>query len=58
VPDKWVQGIKTNAVRSGDDYIINGQKTFISNGQARPSCRSLSLFSCSARACKAKEVLK
>eukprot|EP00048_Salpingoeca_helianthica_P015799 m.228670 g.228670 ORF g.228670 m.228670 type:complete len:417 (+) comp17556_c0_seq1:125-1375(+) len=28
-----LQGIKTTAVRSGDDFIINGQKTFISNGQ-------------------------
>ena len=25
-------GIRTNAVRDGDDWIINGQKTYISNG--------------------------
>jgi acyl-CoA dehydrogenase len=28
-----VQGIRTRAVREGDDYIINGAKTYISNGQ-------------------------
>ena len=28
-----LQAIKTSAVRDGDSYIINGQKTFISNGQ-------------------------
>lgn len=28
-----LQGIKTTAVRNGDDYIINGSKTFITNGQ-------------------------
>jgi len=28
-----LQGIRTNAVRSGNEYIINGQKTFITNGQ-------------------------
>jgi alkylation response protein AidB-like acyl-CoA dehydrogenase len=28
-----LQGIRTTAVRSGNDYLLNGQKTFISNGQ-------------------------
>ena len=28
-----LQGIRTSAVRDGDDWILNGQKTFISNGQ-------------------------
>lgn len=28
-----LQGIRTRAVRDGDDYLISGQKTFISNGQ-------------------------
>ena len=28
-----LQGIKTTAIRDGDDLIINGQKTFITNGQ-------------------------
>lgn len=27
-----LQGIKANAVRQGEEYIINGSKTFISNG--------------------------
>jgi acyl-CoA dehydrogenase len=28
-----LQGIRTTAVRDGDGYVLNGQKTFISNGQ-------------------------
>jgi long-chain-acyl-CoA dehydrogenase len=28
-----LQGIRTRAVREGDDYVMSGQKTFISNGQ-------------------------
>ncbi len=28
-----LQGIMTSAVRTGDGYLLNGQKTFISNGQ-------------------------
>jgi alkylation response protein AidB-like acyl-CoA dehydrogenase len=28
-----VAGVKTRAVRDGDDYIINGEKTWISNGE-------------------------
>jgi acyl-CoA dehydrogenase len=28
-----LQGIRTRAVREGDEYVITGQKTFISNGQ-------------------------
>jgi acyl-CoA dehydrogenase len=28
-----LQGIRTTAVRDGSDYILNGQKTFITNGQ-------------------------
>ena len=27
-----LQGIRTTAVKDGDDYIINGSKTFITNG--------------------------
>ncbi|MDP9796604.1 acyl-CoA dehydrogenase [Catenuloplanes nepalensis] len=27
-----LQGMRTSAVRDGDDWILNGQKTFISNG--------------------------
>lgn len=27
-----LRGIRTTAIRDGDDFIINGQKTFISNG--------------------------
>jgi len=28
-----LQGVKTQAVRDGDDYVVNGSKTFITNGQ-------------------------
>jgi long-chain-acyl-CoA dehydrogenase len=28
-----LQGIRTRAVREGDDFVVSGQKTFISNGQ-------------------------
>ena len=28
-----LQSIKTSAVRDGDDYVINGSKTYITNGQ-------------------------
>lgn len=28
-----LKGIRTRAVRDGDDYVINGQKVYISNGQ-------------------------
>ncbi len=28
-----LQGIRTTAVRDGDSYVLNGQKTFISHGQ-------------------------
>ncbi len=28
-----LQGIRTSAVKDGDDYVINGAKTFITNGQ-------------------------
>src|ERR1700730_7136927 len=29
-----LKNIRTRAVRSGDEYVINGQKVFISNGQS------------------------
>jgi len=28
-----LQGIKTNAVKDGSDYVVNGSKTYITNGQ-------------------------
>ena len=30
--DRTLQSIRTKAVKDGDHYIINGQKTFITNG--------------------------
>ena len=26
-------GVRTSAVRDGDDWVLNGQKTFITNGE-------------------------
>lgn len=28
-----LQGVRTTAIRDGDDYIVNGSKTYITNGQ-------------------------
>ena len=28
-----LQAVRTTAIRDGDDYIINGSKTYITNGQ-------------------------
>lgn len=28
-----LQGVKTTAIRDGDEYVLNGSKTFITNGQ-------------------------
>ncbi len=28
-----LQGVRTTAVRDGDDYVVNGSKTYITNGQ-------------------------
>ncbi len=55
-----LQGIRTVAVRDGDDYIVNGTKTWITNGihgtcfavlvktdpEAQPRHRGMSLFIC------------
>ena len=34
-PGSDLQGIRTSAVDAGDHYVLNGQKTFISNGHPR-----------------------
>src|SRR3546814_10338660 len=39
-----LQAVKTTAIRDGNEFVINGQKTFITNGQnadqiGRASCR-------------------
>ena len=33
-----LQAIRTTAIRDGDEYILNGQKTFITNGQHADLC--------------------
>jgi len=33
-----LQAIKTTAIKDGDSYVINGQKTFISNGMLNDLC--------------------
>ncbi|KAA0184831.1 hypothetical protein HAZT_HAZT007590 [Hyalella azteca] len=48
-----VQGIKTRAVRDGDDWILNGSKTYITNGLFVTSCSS----SRSCRSCHMQERL-
>ncbi len=35
-----LQGVRTTAIRDGDDYVISGQKTFITNGQSPTSSSS------------------
>jgi alkylation response protein AidB-like acyl-CoA dehydrogenase len=35
-----VSGIKTRAVRDGDEYVINGAKTYITNGGTAPYTRA------------------
>ncbi len=39
-----LKSLRTRAVRDGDDYLISGQKTFISNGQ----CADLIVVACQA----------
>jgi len=36
-----VQAIKTRAVRDGDDYVINGQKMWVTNGSRSGLCMTL-----------------
>ena len=36
-----VQSIKTRAVRDGDDYVINGQKMWVTNGSRAGICMTL-----------------
>jgi butyryl-CoA dehydrogenase len=36
-----VQAIKTKAVRDGDDYVINGQKMWVTNGSRAGICMTL-----------------
>lgn len=55
-----LQSIRTEAVRNGDAYVLNGQKTYITNGQIadllivaaktdpRPGVRGVSLFAVEA----------
>merc|ERR1719331_3251440 len=39
-----LQGIRTNAKRDGDDFILNGSKVFITNANAKAKAHGISLF--------------
>lgn len=39
-----LQGVRTRAVRDGDDWILNGSKTFITNGQLADGAPAAAAF--------------